>query len=544
MQGKIRALPRWLTIVTLLCLAAPALADSQVLFDSDSGDYIGGGQYTVYTSGISAASSGGNMSVQAGGYTMNFAVPDYVSGFAVGNYGSAERAAFRSPMRPGVDISGNGRGCNIVVGWFRVLQVQLDSSGNVQQLALDFKQNCEGMAAALYGAVRINSSLPLSDAGPFAIAGPPAEAMEGAQFSLDGGQSFERSGSALHYQWLQQSGPPVQLSGSTTAAPGFTVPAGLPLGGATLVFQLQVSDPSNATDTDTVSIQAHSKSDPQTYIDFTSQAGDFVGAGLNWHFDPSNTQFQYTANNTGAFINLDSDAFWTIDMTPASGQSFVVGAYENAQRYPFQGSGNGLSVYGDGRGCNILTGRFDVTQAVTDSSQNITRFGADFEQHCEGGTAALLGTVRYNYLDPHVPTALAGPSQNVTAGQNVVLDGSGSTDPLGTLVSYQWTQTQGPAVGLGGANTAKPSFTAPAVASPQTLVFQLLVKDDQGYQAAAVTQALDSPASISSSSGGSSSSSSSSSGGSGGGGGGAFGWPEAALLGLLAMRRRRRTRRA
>lgn len=540
---SIKGMARCVAGVCLLFVTASAWADAQVLIDSDPGDFVGGGEHTTYSSGITATGSGNSVQVSVlGRYSMSFVVPDNVGTFVVGNYGEAERSAFRSPLRPGIEIGNSGRGCNMISGWFRVLQVVFDGSGNPQQLAIDFKQYCDSGSAALYGAVRINSTLPLDVSGPFAIAGPPAEVIEGLSTTLDGGQSFQRDGSGLSYQWLQQSGPSVQLVGSTSAAPSFTAPGGVPLGGTDLVFKLQVSS-SKGSDTDTVKIKLHSKSDRQTYVDFNSQSGDFVGAGANYHFDLSNTRFSYTGNQSGVHLFLVSDATWDVDMTPPPGAAFSVGAYEGAQRWPFQGSSPGLSIGGDGRGCNTLTGRFDVTEAQADATGALTAFGADFEQHCEGGTPALLGTVRYNYLDSHVPTALAGPAQSVMAGQTVTLDGSGSSDPMGTLTAYQWTQTQGPTVALSDTHSTKPTFVAPSVTGAQDLVFSLLVTDNLGYMATAVTQVTDTPASSSSSGGGSSSSSSSSSGG-GGDGGGAFGWQTLALLGLFAALRfcRRRGR--
>ncbi len=76
------------------------------------------------------------------------------------------------------------------------------------------------------------------------------------------------------------------------------------------------------------------------------------------------------------------------------------------------------------------------------------------------------------------PTASAGPDRRVNPGSAVNLNGTASSDD-GTIVSYAWSQTAGPAVNLNNANTAESSFTAPN-APGATLAFQLTVTDDVG----------------------------------------------------------------
>ena len=59
------------------------------------------------------------------------------------------------------------------------------------------------------------------------------------------------------------------------------------------------------------------------------------------------------------------------------------------------------------------------------------------------------------------PIANAGIDQTVFFSSTVTLSGSQSTDPDGTLKSYQWTQTSGKKVILTQAKSAIASFTSP-----------------------------------------------------------------------------------
>jgi hypothetical protein len=79
------------------------------------------------------------------------------------------------------------------------------------------------------------------------------------------------------------------------------------------------------------------------------------------------------------------------------------------------------------------------------------------------------------------PSANAGADQIVTPYTNVTLNGSGSSDPDGTIASYRWVQVNGPNVEILNANTAYASFVAPD-AGPlgASLVFQLQVSDQFG----------------------------------------------------------------
>jgi hypothetical protein len=92
-----------------------------------------------------------------------------------------------------------------------------------------------------------------------------------------------------------------------------------------------------------------------------------------------------------------------------------------------------------------------------------------------GTVVKTMGEVVSSTPTNQPPVADAGSAQTVSAGSTVQLDGSGSADPNGDPLTYQWTQTGGPAVTLSSATAVAPTFTAPASAS--TLTFQLVVND-------------------------------------------------------------------
>ncbi len=63
------------------------------------------------------------------------------------------------------------------------------------------------------------------------------------------------------------------------------------------------------------------------------------------------------------------------------------------------------------------------------------------------------------------PRAAAGFDFTAIQGTTAQLNGTGSFDPEGASLTYSWTQTAGPAVVLGNATSATPTFTAPTVSS-------------------------------------------------------------------------------
>lgn len=99
-------------------------------------------------------------------------------------------------------------------------------------------------------------------------------------------------------------------------------------------------------------------------------------------------------------------------------------------------------------------------------------------------TASTSVTVQFNAA----PTADAGESVTASPGDSVTLDGSGSSDPEGSSLTYGWSQTGGPEVELSDSTAESPSFTAPDLDSTSTLTFELTVEDGQGKTATATVE--------------------------------------------------------
>jgi len=108
---------------------------------------------------------------------------------------------------------------------------------------------------------------------------------------------------------------------------------------------------------------------------------------------------------------------------------------------------------------------------------------------CNGSTTTDPITVHVANI-PHAPVAVAqGPTTANEGGDNVTLDGSGSSDPDLDPLTYVWTQCGGPAVTLGYSpgDTAHvmPMFITPWVSANTDLKFKLTVIDPYGFSSSA-----------------------------------------------------------
>lgn len=164
----------WITFCLLLTTAAHAQVTSLSLF-SDSGDFVGAGQNAFFTSADGTFSAQGtaggtvvgvNFVGQPGVFwNLEFATCCTVP-MGPGQYFGAQTWPTEPSFLPGMLVSGDGRSCSTVTGYFSVLQVSYNADGSVASFDAVFEQHCEGSTSALSGEIRFNAAAPILLSAP------------------------------------------------------------------------------------------------------------------------------------------------------------------------------------------------------------------------------------------------------------------------------------------------------------------------------------------------------------------------------------------
>ena len=106
-----------------------------------------------------------------------------------------------------------------------------------------------------------------------------------------------------------------------------------------------------------------------------SESGDYIGQGKYYEYSLEDMDFISSRNyDNGVRIWMNDYSHenpeyisWDVNFAAPDDVELTKGFYQNATRFPFQSiSSPGLSVTGLGRGCNTLTGNFDVLEANYD----------------------------------------------------------------------------------------------------------------------------------------------------------------------------------
>ena len=187
-----------------------------------------------------------------------------------------------------------------------------------------------------------------------------------------------------------------------------------------------------------------------TAISLQSDAGDFIGQGLNYSYDPTNALIAVNVSAQGAIsLSVRGDEQWQSDLVPPAGSNtFSVGRYEglpaSASVDPSKGS---FRWFGGGRGCAASNSSVIVDQ-VAYVSGVLSSFSVRFSRYCDGATAALRGDIQWTRSDtrsmPALPASLpAGlwqPAADAVpaSGDYLILDSSAG-DPVALGRSLRYT---------------------------------------------------------------------------------------------------------
>jgi hypothetical protein len=354
---------------------------------------------------------------------------------------------------------------------------------------------------------------------PVAYAGPDQDVKAGETVTLDGSGSSDSDGTIESYSWVQTGGQSVTLSGASTVRPTFTAPDI----SETLTFELTVTDDRDATASDFVYINVFQANKPPVAnagADQTVAVGDTVtldGSDSNdtdgdsmtfsWSFvslpagsnatftDTKAVQPSFSVDLPGTYVAQLIVNDGTLDSAPDT----VAISTENSAPVADAGADQvalvGETVTLDGSGSHDIDGDqltiawsfvsipAGSSATLSDSTVVNPTFVADLP-----GTYVVQLTVNDGAADSApdtvtistqntAPAADAGPDQSVFLGDTVTLDGSGSSDPDGDALTFNWSFVSRPAgsgATLSDTTAVQPGFTTDL---PGTYVAQLIVSD-------------------------------------------------------------------
>lgn len=285
---------------------------------------------------------------------------------------------------------------------------------------------------------RVVVNVVLPNQPPVANAGTDQTANTQSLVQLNGGQSLDPDGDILVFRWIQVAGSPVSLVNSSGITPQFTAPPSSGL----LEFELEVSDPAGAVDTDRVLVNVIAVNQPPVANagpDQTVPTSSTVTLNGGSSFDPEGGSLQYN------WVQVSGIEPVFLSDPSVSNPSFDAPLSDDTLSFE-------LTV--------TDPGGLQATDAVT--------------------IVVSSGQVISPPIDPvnSPPQANAGLDQKRTSSSTVTLNGGDSFDPDSDPLTILWTQTGGPEVTLSDNTALSPTFIAPS--EPALLSFRIRVTDTSG----------------------------------------------------------------
>ncbi len=252
-------------------------------------------------------------------------------------------------------------------------------------------------------------------------------------FSAEAGTAFQFAADvwAARLSWDQTAGPTVSFD-TSAQNPSFQAPE--VAGDATLTFALTVDDGS-ASDSDSVNVTVEDLGSnlPPTAdagFDQTVDEGTPVSLDGSGSLDPEDQPLAF------GWVQISGPSVTLSDPNAVEPSFFAPQVSENL----------------------LLRFRLTVSDGEFSDSDSVD--------------------VDVRNLDVNLPpVARAGPDQAVDEGAEVLLDGTGSFDPNGDDLSFEWRQVAGPEATLPDPSSVSNVFAAPEVEEDANLRFQLTVHD-------------------------------------------------------------------
>ncbi|MBS1603271.1 MAG: PKD domain-containing protein, partial [Bacteroidetes bacterium] len=304
-------------------------------------------------------------------------------------------------------------------------------------------KNSSGNSATSTVTVTVNpAAVPIANAGADVSITLPASSA-----SLNGSASSSPDGSSLTYSWSYVSGPAgytiTSPAGATTTVTGLTQ--------GSYVFQLTVKNSSGNTATDQVTVTVNPAA---TVTPVASVAGP-IGITL-----PTNS------------VTLDGSASSSPDGSSLTyAWSYVSGPSGFTLASPTAAK-TGLS--------GLVQGSYKFQLTVKNNS---------------GNTATATVIITVSAMPVVMPVADAGGDISITLPTSSVnLDGSASSSPDGSMLTYSWSEQSGPAA----YTIASPSAAKTGVTGlvQGTYTFQLTVRNSGGNSSTATVTVTVNPAAV------------------------------------------------
>ena len=268
---------------------------------------------------------------------------------------------------------------------------------------------------------------------PTVDAGSDQTVFENKQTSLIG-TAIDVDGSIQNYQWVQISGPTVNLDLANSNKTSFITPN---LTQATILsFKLTVTDNEGA------------------------QASD----AININVTPINTSPIANAGNDLSVEELDSV---TLTGLGNDGDGTI-------QKYFWQQT-SGIQIDLPNSNQSIVNFKAPIVTQV-----NILSFSLTVTDN-EGASSSDSVTITVNPVNI-APQVATENDKSVEENQSVTLSTTAS-DQDGSISSYQWIQISGKSINLSDTNKATARFTSPYVSKNEILSFKVTVTDNEGLQA-------------------------------------------------------------